>query len=140
MGPLKHQLFSSFLGGQFGPVCTGQFEPVKGGQFQPARVVNLNRILHLTTNTIVVNVLITLQVKELKETALQIFPNPVKDILNIVNQHIAALGKIELINARGKVLETKTISTSTYTWNLQHLPAGTYILRGQGWGQKVVKE
>ncbi|HRH62739.1 MAG TPA: T9SS type A sorting domain-containing protein [Bacteroidia bacterium] len=94
----------------------------------------------LTTNTIVVNVLNPLQVKELKETALQIFPNPVKDILNIVNQHIAALGKIELINARGKVLETKTISTSTYTWNLQHLPAGTYILRGQGWGQKVVKE
>ena len=45
MGPLKHQLFSSFLGGQFGPVCTGQFEPVTGGQFQPARVVNLNRIL-----------------------------------------------------------------------------------------------
>jgi len=94
----------------------------------------------VTTNTIVVNVLNPLQVQALKETELQIFPNPVQDILRIVNQHAGALGKIELINANGKVLETKTISSSTYTWNLQHLPAGTYILKGQGWGQKVVKE
>jgi hypothetical protein len=45
-----------------------------------------------------------------------------------------------LITTNGKVLEVKTISSSTYTWNLQYLPAGTYILKGQGWGQKVVKE
>jgi uncharacterized repeat protein (TIGR01451 family) len=93
----------------------------------------------VTTNTIVVNVLNTTQVNELQETELQVFPNPMQDILRIVNQHAGALGKIELINANGKVLETKTISSSTYTWNLQHLPAGTYILKGQGWGQKVVK-
>ncbi len=94
----------------------------------------------VTTNTIVVNVLNPLQVKDLKETELQIFPNPVQESILIVNQHAGALGKIELINANGKVLETKTISTSTFTWNLQHLPAGTYILKGLGWGQKVVKE
>ncbi len=94
----------------------------------------------VTTNTIVVNVVNPLQVQELKETELQIFPNPVQDILRIVNQQAGALGKIELINANGKVLETKTISTSTYTWNIQHLSAGTYILKGQGWGQKLVKE
>jgi hypothetical protein len=47
MTPSKHQLFFSFLGGQFGPVCAGQFEPVTGGQFQPASVVNLNRILQV---------------------------------------------------------------------------------------------
>ncbi|MBK9478963.1 MAG: leucine-rich repeat domain-containing protein [Bacteroidetes bacterium] len=94
----------------------------------------------ITTNTIVVNVLNPLQVKDLQETELQVFPNPVQDILRIVNQQAGALGKIELINASGKVLETKTISSSTYTWNLQQLPAGTYILKGQGWGQKVVKE
>ncbi|MBK9800380.1 MAG: DUF11 domain-containing protein [Bacteroidetes bacterium] len=94
----------------------------------------------VTTNTIVVNVLNPLQVKDFKETELQIYPNPVQESLRIVNQHAGALGKIELINASGKVLETKTISSSTYIWNLQHLPAGTYILKGQGWGQKVVKE
>ncbi len=94
----------------------------------------------ITTNIIVVNVLNPLQVKDLQETELQVFPNPVKDILRIVNQHAGPLGKIELINANGKVLETKTISSSTYSWNLQHLPAGTYILKGQGWRQKVVKE
>jgi len=94
----------------------------------------------VTTNTIVVNVVNPLQVHDLKDTELQIFPNPVQDILRIVNQHAGALGKIELINASGEVLETKTISSSAYTWNLQQLPAGTYILRGQGWGQKVVKE
>jgi len=42
---LKALTFSSFLGGQFGPVCTGQFEPVADGQFESARVVNLNRFL-----------------------------------------------------------------------------------------------
>ncbi|MBK9671964.1 MAG: leucine-rich repeat domain-containing protein [Bacteroidetes bacterium] len=94
----------------------------------------------ITTNTIVVNVLNPLQVKDLQEPEMQIFPNPVQESIRIVNQHAGPLGKIELINASGKVLETKTISSSTYTWNLQHLPAGTYILRGQGWGQKVVKE
>ncbi len=93
----------------------------------------------VTTNTIVVNVLNPLQVKDLQETELQVYPNPVQDILHIVNQHAGPLGKIELINASGKVLETKTISSSTYTWNLQQLPAGTYILKGQGWGQKVLK-
>ncbi|MBK9671961.1 MAG: T9SS type A sorting domain-containing protein [Bacteroidetes bacterium] len=94
----------------------------------------------VTTNTIVVNVLNTTQVNDLQEIALQVFPNPVQESIRIVNQHAGALGKIELINASGKVLETKTISTSTYTWNIQHLPAGTYILKGQGWGQKLVKE
>ncbi len=94
----------------------------------------------ITTNTIVVNVLNTTQVNELQEMELQVFPNPVQESLRIVNQHAGPLGKIELINASGKVLETKTISSSTYTWNLQHLPAGTYILKGQGWRQKVVKE
>ncbi len=91
------------------------------------------------TNTIVVKVNLV-GVKELKMEEFLIYPNPVQDILRIVNQQKGALGKIELINANGKVLETKTITSSTYTWNLQHLPAGTYILKGQGWGQKVVKE
>ncbi len=94
----------------------------------------------VTTNTIVVNVLNTTQVNELQEMELKVFPNPVQESLRIVNQHAGPLGKIELINANGKVLETKTISSSTYTWNLQHLPAGTYILKGHGWRQKVVKE
>ncbi len=94
----------------------------------------------VTTNTIFVNVLNPLQVQELKETELQIFPNPVQDILRLVNQHAGALGKIDLLDVKGKVLETKTITSSTYTWNLQQLPAGTYILKGLGWGQKVVKE
>jgi len=94
----------------------------------------------VTTNTIVVNVLNPLQVKDLQDMELQVYPNPVQESLRIVNQHAGPLGKIELINASGKVLETKTISSSSYTWNLQDLPAGTYILKGQGWGQKVVKE
>jgi hypothetical protein len=31
----KHELFYSFSGGQFEPVCTGQFEPDLGGQLKP---------------------------------------------------------------------------------------------------------
>ncbi|MBK9478958.1 MAG: T9SS type A sorting domain-containing protein [Bacteroidetes bacterium] len=93
----------------------------------------------VNTNTIVVNVNLV-GVKELKIEELKIFPNPVQESLRIVNKNAGPLGKVELFDANGKLLETKTISASSYTWNLQHLPAGTYILKGQGWGKKVVKE
>lgn len=53
MEPLKHQLFSSFLGGQFEPDCTGQFGPDSGGQFKPAEVVNLYRILQKEQGVII---------------------------------------------------------------------------------------
>jgi hypothetical protein len=42
----KHELYSSFLGGQFEPELGGQFEPVLGGQFKSATGGQLHRILH----------------------------------------------------------------------------------------------
>ncbi len=41
----KHELFSSFSGGQFEPVCTGQFEPDLGGQVKPDWGGQFHRIL-----------------------------------------------------------------------------------------------
>ena len=42
----KHELFASFSGGQFEPVCTGQFEPDLGGQIKPDCGGQLHRFLH----------------------------------------------------------------------------------------------
>ena len=42
----KHELNSSFLGGQFGPVRGGQFEPDLGGQIKSDGGGQLHRILH----------------------------------------------------------------------------------------------
>ncbi len=43
----KHELLSSFSGGQFEPVCTGQFKPDLGGQVKPDWGGQFHRILHL---------------------------------------------------------------------------------------------
>lgn len=43
----KHELFSSFSGGQFDPVYTGQFEPDLGGQLKPVCSGQFHRILHI---------------------------------------------------------------------------------------------
>ena len=41
----KHELFSSFSGGQFGPVYPGQIEPDLGGQVKPDWGGQFHRIL-----------------------------------------------------------------------------------------------
>ena len=43
----KHERYSSFLGGQFGPVRGGQFEPDLGGQIKSDGGGQLHRILQL---------------------------------------------------------------------------------------------
>ena len=43
----KHELFSSFPDGQFGPVYPGQFEPDLGGQVKPDWGGQFHRILHM---------------------------------------------------------------------------------------------
>ena len=42
----KHELYSSFLGGQFGPDWGGQFEPDLGGQVKSDGSGLIHRILH----------------------------------------------------------------------------------------------
>ncbi len=92
----------------------------------------------VATNTIVVNVG-PLLLRNMEPDQLKVYPNPVLENIQLVNKNAEPLGKVELITESGIVVETKFISTSTFNWDVQHLPAGTYILKGQGWGQKVMK-
>jgi hypothetical protein len=43
----KHELFSSFSGGQFEPVYSGQFEPVSTGQLKSDGGGQFHRILQI---------------------------------------------------------------------------------------------
>jgi uncharacterized repeat protein (TIGR01451 family) len=94
----------------------------------------------VTTNTIVVNVLNTTQVNELQEMDLQVFPNPVHQTVRIINNTNKALGRVELINVEGKIMETRTISISLFDWDVTQLPAGIYIFKGENWTEKILKK
>lgn len=94
----------------------------------------------VTTNTIVVNVLNTTQVNELQEMNLQVFPNPVHQTVRIINNANKALGRVELINVEGKIMETRTISISLFDWDVTQLPTGIYIFKGENWTEKILKK
>ncbi len=49
------------------------------------------------------------------------------------------LGKVELINAEGILIKTKYISTFTFAWQIEQLPAGIYLFKGEGWKEKISK-
>jgi uncharacterized repeat protein (TIGR01451 family) len=93
----------------------------------------------VTTNTIVVNVLNTTQVNELQEMELQVFPNPVHQTVHFTNSNKKPLGRVELFNMDGKLIETKNISTSAFDWQVEQLPNGIYIFKGEGWKEKILK-
>lgn len=65
--------------------------------------------------------------------ALIIYPNPVKDVLNIQLPGKAALS---LINQHGDVVISKTIENSG-SINVSHLPAGIYYLRNNITGDRT---
>jgi hypothetical protein len=65
------------------------------------------------------------------EQDLSVFPNPVSDQLNIqLSQPLETAGRIDLINANGKVVKTSLLDNATQM-DVSELPAGLYIVRMQ---------
>lgn len=92
------------------------------------------------TNTIVVNVT-PLSVKTISDDfKLAVFPNPVHQTVHLVSTNNKPLGKVELVNATGKIIETKNIGTSSYDWQVASLPDGVYLFKGENWQEKIVKK
>ncbi|QEC69532.1 T9SS type A sorting domain-containing protein [Panacibacter ginsenosidivorans] len=60
--------------------------------------------------------------------SVKIYPNPVKDVLNI--QGLSTLDKtqISILDINGHVLAAKSINTSSFVWNIKSLAPGTYYL------------
>ncbi len=73
---------------------------------------------------------------------IQIYPNPVKDVLNLKSN--SKIEKIELFDANGKKVQSGKPNTNDAEINMNHLPAGIYIIQttvdGKVDSQKVVKK
>ena len=64
-----------------------------------------------------------------KFIAIKIYPNPVKDVLNIEGLNVNSKTTISLNDMQGRALAKTTITGSTYAWNIKQLPAGNYYVR-----------
>ncbi|MBL0048565.1 MAG: T9SS type A sorting domain-containing protein [Bacteroidetes bacterium] len=93
----------------------------------------------VVTNTIVVDVT-PLSVPPIADEKLQLFPNPVHQMVHLKGSNSKPLGKVTLVNSEGKIIESKTISNSTYEWQVEQLPAGIYIFKGENWKEKILKK
>ena len=91
------------------------------------------------TNTAIVDVT-PLSVKSNAKDVFHVYPNPVHSAVYISRSDNKALGIIQLLDENGKQIEVKTISNPSYNWNVEQLPNGIYLLKGDGWVEKVVKK
>ncbi|MCL2416783.1 MAG: leucine-rich repeat protein [Bacteroidales bacterium] len=75
------------------------------------------------------------------QSTINVFPNPFTDIIHIAEAEGFSL---QVLTQTGAVVHTQRLTTSLETVNLQHLPAGIYILRLEKDGQirttRVVKQ
>ncbi len=78
-----------------------------------------------------------------KLPTLKIFPNPVKDKLNVQGLDVSKTKTISIIDFNGRILTTTTVTSSTYTWDVSALPPGIYYLQiddKKNKGLKFMKE
>jgi hypothetical protein len=60
----------------------------------------------------------------------QVYPNPVKDIVHIQFPAVVPVAKIELLDVQGRVLDEQQLKgASMFSWNLSHIPMGSYFIR-----------
>jgi len=76
------------------------------------------------------------------ERQLMIFPNPVTDIFNVRSE--SELKHLELLDALGRSVLTRTVSAAEVQLDLSALPAGIYLLRASDgtyiFNKRVVRE
>ena len=69
-------------------------------------------------------------VVELNErNAINIYPNPAKNQVNISFEELIEDGKIELLDLTGKVIETEIIQNKVTTLNLNNVAKGLYLIK-----------
>lgn len=65
---------------------------------------------------------------DIKIATTKIYPNPVKDVLNIQGLSTQEKVQLSIVDVNGKVVAKKSVSNSSYTWNIKTLPAGSYFI------------
>ena len=73
----------------------------------------------------------SLATSELKSSTFQIYPNPTKDVVYIVDKTIKNDIKVEIVDLTGKVVSTQTVKYDGQKGSLttNNLPKGVYILK-----------
>ena len=84
----------------------------------------------------------TLAVEKTQNNDLRIYPNPVKDIINIT---LVNNGKIEIFNTEGRLLKSFDGYKGNNPYNVSDLPKGVYLLNikfdnGKKISEKIIKE
>lgn len=74
--------------------------------------------------------IVTLTAKGGKGMSVQIYPNPVKQELNIsIAGKADGQGRIQVLDVTGKVVATVMMNGNTTRVDMQHLPAGIYLIK-----------
>ncbi|MBL0047645.1 MAG: T9SS type A sorting domain-containing protein [Bacteroidetes bacterium] len=60
---------------------------------------------------------------------MQLYPNPVHQTVQLKSSNAKPLGRIELFNSDGKLIDSKTISSATFDWQVESLPDGVYLFK-----------
>lgn len=87
----------------------------------------------------------TMGVEETTKSNLTIYPNPFTNELNVqLPESIKGEYNFKVTDLTGKLIEAKTQSKQSFTWNSSSLPKGLYILsienNGKAISQKVIKK
>jgi len=64
-----------------------------------------------------------------KNSSVQLYPNPVKDILTIQGLDANATSNISITDVQGNVVAKTTTTDTHYSWNIKQLAAGTYFIK-----------
>lgn len=83
-------------------------------------------------------------VREIEQTNIKVFPNPLEDILVIEDDELS-LKAFAIYDASGKKIMCNSLTSNSNTINLEELKSGFYILRlidkkGNLFSQKLIKE
>ncbi|WP_314243726.1 M36 family metallopeptidase [Empedobacter tilapiae] len=72
-----------------------------------------------------------LSTNELKASTLQMYPNPAKDMVYIIDKSIKNDIKVDIVDMTGKVVSSKTVKFDGQKGSVstEHLPKGVYILK-----------
>jgi len=71
-----------------------------------------------------------------KSTTIKIYPNPVKDILQIDGLDASVKTNISIVDLSGRILAKHLVNNSSHSWNIKQLPAGNYYLTIEA-GKKI---